>query len=452
MQLLGIAEKIVRIALNKKAEQSEVFIMKSKGTSLSIEKNSLGFSSSGEDFGIGIRVVKDNGIGFSYCTDISKAEKSIEQALKSSKLTKVKNYEFPYPQKTKKIKNLFDKKIIDFSVEDCLDNIKTIIESAKEVNKDIIISNGGISYGEICNAIANSNKLAMEEKGTGIVCNAITVLKKKTISTGFEFSFSRTFNSKFEEIGRNAGEMALNAQNPKSSEQKSQAVIFTPYALGAIMEFATVPTFYGDSANKGESVYSNKIGKEVCSENLTLIDDATYEGGLCSSSFDDEGEPSKKTILVEDGILKNFLYDNLKAKEYNSEPTSNAVRCERFSTSRTYKALPSIKSRNFIIHGKTTKYEELIKDTKEGILVYDILGAHTVNPASGDFSVNSSIVFKIKKGEIAYPLKPIMLSGNFPNCLKNVSQIGNDFKILGGSLSTVSFVIPSLKIENVKIT
>lgn len=451
MQLLNIAETIIKKAL-RKSEQVEVFVMRSRGSALNIEKNSLGFSSSGEEFGIGIRVLKNSSLGFSYCTEIAKAEKCLEEAIKSSKLRRIEKFEFPYPKKTKSIRGVFDKKILNFSVKSCLESINTIINSAKEVNKDIIITNGGIVYGEMSYAIANSNGVSLEERNTAIICNVITVLKKKTTSTGFDYYFSRTLNYDFEKIGKSATELAVKTQNPKRVDGKEKEVIFTPYALNSMLEFAIIPAFYGNSANKGESVYSGKIGQVVCSEELSITEDSTYESGLNSSSFDDEGIPSKKTELVYRGILKNFIYDFTNAKEYNTEPTGNAVRCEKYATNRTYKSPPSIKSRNFIIQGRTSKFEEIIKETKNGVLIYDCLGAHTINPVSCDFSVNSSILFKVKNGEICYALKPIMLSGNMANCLKNVKAIGNDFKMLGGSLSTVSVIVPSLKVEGVKIT
>jgi PmbA protein len=105
-----------------------------------------------------------------------------------------------------------------------------------------------------------------------------------------------------------------------------------------------------------------------------------------------------------------------------------------------------------VVEGKNTKYETLISQVDEGVIVYDVLGAHTSNPVSGDFSVNSSVLFKIEKGEVVYPVKSAMLGGNFHECLQNISGIGDDYKLLSGGLTPVSFYIPSMSFDGIRVT
>ncbi len=152
------------------------------------------------------------------------------------------------------------------------------------------------------------------------------------------------------------------------------------------------------------------------------------------------------------GVLEGFLYSQSTALEYDAQNTANAMRVERLSSSRNYKSPPVVKARNIILEGEKTKYDTLISQVDEGVLVYDVMGAHTSNPVSGDFSVNSSILFKIEKGEIVHPVKSAMLGGNFHECLQNISGIGDDYKLLSGGLTPAGFYIPSVGFNGIRVT
>ncbi|MDI6916236.1 MAG: TldD/PmbA family protein [Thermoplasmatales archaeon] len=450
--MIDIGKKILNMALKLGADEAEIFLVKNSGTSFSIERNSVNFASSNMSYGIGIRILKNKKIGFAFCTKEAQAEKAVKNALSSSKLGKETKFIFPEPGKTKKIENLYDKKIVEISPEEGEGFVKDIVETALDVDKNIIISSGGVGYSEEHLAIVNSKGIEIEDKGTGIGGSATAVLKKKNTATGFEILSSRMLDIDFNIVGKNAAGLAVKTLNPRKCGSKNMTVLFTPYALSSLLEFTTIPALYADKVHKGESIYSNRIGEAVSSEILTVVENGSMPNGLNSAIADDEGIPSKRTELIKNGVLKNYLYDVLTSAEYDKESTGNAVRSEKWSSSRTFKTMPSIKSRNFIINGKTEKIEKLISGVKEGILVYDAMGAHTSNPASGRFSINSSILFKIEKGEIVYPVKQVMISGNMGDCLKNVSGIGDDFRKLPGGLSTVSVIAPTVRVENVRVS
>ena len=449
--MIDSGKKILEMALKMGADEAEIFLVKNNGTSFSIEKNSVTFASSNMSYGIGIRILKNKKIGFAFCINGAQAEAAIKKAMSSSKLGKETKFTFPEPGKTSKIENLYDKKIVGLTPEEGERFAKDVIESALDVNKNIIVL-GGVGYGEEHLAIVNSKGIEIEDKGTEIGGSATAVLKKKNTATGFEILSSRMLDIDFGVIGKNAAWLAMKTLNPRKCGSKNMTVLFTPYALSSLLEFTTIPALYADKVHKGESIYSNRTGERISSEILTVVEDGSMPNGLNSAIADDEGVPSKRTELIKKGVLKNYLYDASTAAEYDKESTGNAVRSEKWASSRTFKTTPSIKSRNFIIDGKTEKIEKLISGVKEGILVYDAMGAHTSNPASGRFSINSSILFKIEKGEIVYPVKQVMISGNMGDCLKNVSGIGNDFRKLPGELSPVSVIAPTVRIENVRVS
>ncbi len=450
--MLDAAKRIVELAQKEGADEAEVFIIESHGRGFSIEKNSISTISGGVDKGIGIRVIKDKKLGFAYCTEEQKAQKAILQALSLSKLGKESEFNFCEPEKINKIENIYDERIIDYHVEDALEGATSLVDSGLSVNSDMVVTRGGLGYGHESFVVANSKSLAVEDHGTEIHASVSMVLKKHDVSTGFEESSSRVLKIDFNEIGKNCAELTLLGQNAKKVENKEMTVVLTPYALANLLEFVTVPALYGEAAHKNESVYSGKTGEIVASEKLTILDDGSFPGGLNSAVVDDEGVPSRSTELIKNGVLKGFLFSQSSAIEHNTKTTANAMRAERFASSRNYKSPPSVKARNLIVKGETQSRENLMADVKEGVLVYEVLGAHTCNPVSGDFSVESPIIFKIEKGEIAYPIKSAMLSGNFPECLKNIQGIGDDHKLISGGLTPVAFNIPTMSLGGIRVT
>jgi PmbA protein len=450
--MIDTAGRIVDMALKKGANEAEVFIMKSEGRGFTIEKNSISSLSGGMQKGIGIRIVKDKKIGFAYCTEEEKADKAVEQALSQSKLGKESEFTFPEPGKNIKIENIYDDRIVEYSAEEALEGVKNLISSALEVDPELIVTRGGVGYGTESFVVVNSKGLEVADEGTDIHASVNMVLRKDGLSTGFEDYSSKILDIDFNDIGRKCAELTLRGQNAKKIESKEMAAILTPYAFANLLEFITAPALYSEAVHKGESVYSGKLGEIVASENLSIIDDGSLSGGLNSAIVDDEGVPSKRTELISKGVLQGFLYSQSSAIEYNADSTANAMRAERLASARNYKSPPTVKARNLMVEGETKKVENLISEVDEGVLVYEILGAHTSNPASGDFSVDSPILFKIEKGEIAYPIKSAMLSGNFPYYLKKVQAIGDDHKFLTGSLTPVSFFIPTARIDGVRVT
>ena len=453
---LDEAKKFIDLALKQGADEAEIFLIKSGGTSFSIEKNAVGFASSGIDFGIGIRVLKDKRVGFSYCSKFELVEGALKQALANSKLGKPTNLSFPSTSLAKipRIENIHDSKILELTPEEGLDKVTELIESVKAVHSDINVAGGGVGYGEDRFAIVNSNGLEVQDQGTGIYGGVSTVLQTESgAATGFEVMLSRIYNFEYDQIGRKGAELAVNSQHPKKIDSGEMDVVFTPYALISLIEFTVIPALYGEPAQKGESVYSGKLGEQITLPDLTLVENGALENGINSAAVDDEGVPSRRVELVKNGVLQNYLYDLTTASEFGTESTSNAVRVERLGSSTSYKVPPSTKSRNFIMESNNYQaYDDLIQEVKSGILVYDLMGAHTANPASGDFSVNSTILFKLENGEVAYPCKQVMISGNMPEYLKQITALGDDFKNLSGGMTSIGVRIPSVKFENVKVT
>ena len=450
---LDDAHYLLKLADKLGASDAEVFMIKAAGTDFSIEKDVVKFASSSTEFGIGIRVIKEKCTGFGYCTSVDHAEQAVKNALSITKLQKATEFEFIPKQQYNKIPSIFDDSIINLTVTDGLAGINQLITASKEVNDQISVTGGGIGYGGGTVALVTSAGVELEYRATGIFGGVSTLLRDKTVSTGFEFASSRKNDLNYSEIGRIAAELAINGQNPQPVEPGNYPVIFTPEAIAELIESTIIPGLYGEQAMKGETFYSNKIGTSVAPNQISFIDSGILENGINTAPWDDEGTPSQETILMENGVLKRYLYDRNSAVEFNESSTGNGMRTEGYNSNRSYRAIPKTKGSNFLVTSKDKciPKEDLICEQKNGLIIHELLGAHTANPASGDFAVNSPMLFKIKDGSIEAAAKQVMISGNMAQLIKQIIALGDDFKTVSGGLSPVAFRIPSIAIDKVKI-
>jgi len=171
---------------------------------------------------------------------------------------------------------------------------------------------------------------------------------------------------------------------------------------------------------------------------VTIYDDGLLNGGLRTWKFDGEGVPHQRTLIIEKGVLRNLIYDSYTAKKEEKESTGNASRAGYLST-------PNVEATNFHFMPGNKSPEELLRDVDEGLLVYYLQGAHSSNPASGEFSVVATPAWKLENGTLAYATKGTMLAGNIFQLLTNISALANNERKIG------QLVAPWVLVENVKV-
>jgi PmbA protein len=189
---------------------------------------------------------------------------------------------------------------------------------------------------------------------------------------------------------------------------------------------------------RNQSPFKDKVGSQVASDAITIIDDGLLAGGMRTGKFDAEGFPHQKTPIIKDGILQGFLYDSYTAKKQGKESTGNASRAGYLST-------PSIEPTNFHLLPGTKSAEQLLCEVDDGLLVSYLQGAHSSNPVSGEFSVVATPAWKIRKGKIEHATQGVMLAGNIFELLKNVAALGCNERKMG------QLVAPWLLVENVRV-
>ncbi len=444
-ELLGVAEKVTGLALLKGATEAEAFAYQGSTSGVSIERGQIAKASSLSESGIGLRVIIDKSVGFSY-TNVLDDERALEQtvfhAIDFAKASKPDKDWLELPEKSnlKQCNAIYDQKIATIDFENLTDIAFSMLNATTDLDKRVFAIEGGVGASCLSVAVANSNDISVADEGTAIECSIATLAQEANEVTPvcFEFNAERTFDIDPLWVGREAAKQCLSALKAKKDETRNASVILTQFPLQQLMSFTFIDAINAEHVQRDRSALKGKIGQQVASTGLSIVDDGLLDGGLRTWPFDGEGVPQQKTPILDEGILKNFIYDNYTAKKERKKSTGNGARAGYLST-------PSPDVTNFHILPGKEEPEDLIEQIDDGLLVSSVQGAHSSNPASGDFSVVAAPAWKIRRGEIVGPIKGAMISGNMFRVVNDVSSLANNERKIG------QLVTPWIRVENVRI-
>ncbi|UXM85069.1 TldD/PmbA family protein [Methanococcus aeolicus] len=394
-----LIDKILKIG-EKNNFEVDIYIEKTDGISADLDGDSLDCVDISKDFGIGVRVIKDKKVGFAFSSQEN--EKVIYKAMENLVFDSYTTLAQPEPKsKYPNPKGTYYKEILDLDENQLIEDLRAMKNILEENN--ITITGGGIGSSMAQTRIINSNGVDIEEKYTQYSASISGINENET---AYDYL---TKNNRFsvEELANNTVELL---KLPKSTIQNYEGnIILNPRALNSLLGYTLKPSFNAESVQRNRSVLAGKLGEEIFGENINIIDDGTIDNALYSSKADDEGTPTKRTVLVENGVLKSYLYDIKRANIDNTESTGNG--------SRGSSSLPSVGSSNFIIEPV-----DKIENYNEFVIINTLIGCHTSNPITGDFSVEISNSYIVKDGE-KIPLKKGMLSGNIFETFKTATPL-----------------------------
>ena len=421
-------EQLVSETLNK-CDDGELFLENSKSESLLLDDGKIKNTSFDTSIGFGFRAVHEDKTAFCHSNIISKkslndAAKNLgsnispnSQAKKQSgpKRTNVKLYEDTDPIENKPFEEKVQllKKIDDY-IRKKNHNIKQVTASFFGEHQSIqIIKSENRIYKDQRPLVRFNVSVMMEKNG-----------KQETGSygTGGRMDYENYLgkdNWKLicDEAIRQA-EVNLESKPAPAGEMK---VVLGPGWPGIILHEAIGHGLEGDFNRKKTSAFHNLIGQKIANENVTVVDDGTIASRRGSLTIDDEGTPSARNVLIENGILKNFMQDRMNAKLMKVEPTGNGRR-ESFE----YAPMPRM-TNTFMVNGNHTQ-EEMIKSVDKGIYAVSF-GGGQVDITNGKFVFSCTEAYEISNGKIGGPLKGVTLIGNGPDILTKVSMVGNDMKL-----------------------
>ena len=237
------------------------------------------------------------------------------------------------------------------------------------------------------------------------------------------------------------------ARRPKGGQMK---VVMGAGASGILLHEAMGHAFEADFNRKGQSIFSDRMGKKICPANVNVVDDGTLAGNRGAGNYDDEGVPGEKTYMVKDGILTSYLHDRISASRYGVKPTGNGRR-ENFR----YNPIPRMRS-TYMESGDSDP-AAIIADVAQGIYV-DEFSNGQVKIGEGDFTFFVKSGYLIEDGRLTMPVKDINIIGNGPQALGDILAVGNDLKIDNGTWTcgkeqsvTVSCGMPTILVNNLTV-
>ena len=237
-----------------------------------------------------------------------------------------------------------------------------------------------------------------------------------------------------EQVGKEAARRTLRRLGARKVKTAHVPVVLDPMVATSMLEHI-FEGINGDSVYRGASFLAGKLGQKIAGENVTVIDDGTMPGGFGTSPFDGEGIPTRRTVVIENGILKSYLLNTYTAKKLGLESTANA--------SRGLAGTPGIGPGNYFLEPGTKKPSEIIAEIKDGLYVTEFLG-HGANLVTGDYSRGASGMW-IVNGELAYPVEEITVAGNLKDMFCNISEIGCDLEFRGSVAS------PTIRIDGLTV-
>lgn len=330
------------------------------------------------------------------------------------------------PNYDKEIENLSHERAVEILV----DSINTASDTAKKYGaEEVIVSEGGYSIYRGGIYIMNIDG---EEQYGEYTVNHIG-LEIKSRKAGEESSYYMFYQSRkldVDEIIRESmrsGEYSVKFIGAKPVESGEYTILLDPYMTALFIATVLVPAFSALDVQENRSPLKNKIGQQVVSENITILDDPTIEWGIGTRPFDDEGIATSKKTLVEKGVLKTYLYNYYTALRENRESSGNGFR--RSPSSRT---LPG--PTNFVLKGlgNLAGEDEIIRDIKRGIIVHGMIGYWMSNSVNGSTQATISHGLLVENGEVKRAVKGVVLGGNIYEWLgKNLIMMGREIKKVG---------------------
>ena len=463
----SLANWIFKIILERGADFADVYVENMRSTNITCEGNKIECICSGIDKGIGVRLISREETLYGSTNSLSTKDiKDLVEKMSFSCLCQTGEQ-----KGKKKYLNVFTYEHLDrgksvlhnvvkmpdvISVDEKVKLVNLANKSARRVDKRI--RQVKINYIDTIKEIIIANSLGLynceKRVYTTFLINVVAscggVIQTSSESIGGLLGFELFDNYNIEVLSRKAAEKAVNLLSALEAPVGPMPVILFSQAGGTMIHEAIGHSLEADLVQKGGSpAYIGKKGKKIGSELITVIDNPTLPFMRGSYVFDDEGTPAEKTVLVENGILKNYLYDLFSAWKDNTKSTGNGRRA-----SYRHKPIPRM-SNTYIAVGKDNP-QDIIK-AQEGGLFIKKMGGGEVNTANGDFVFEAEEAYKITDGKIGPLVRGATLIGNGPGVLNSIDKIGNDLSFNIGTCGKdgqpipVSDAQPTLRIPEIII-
>jgi PmbA protein len=394
---------------------------------------------------VGVRVFFGQRSANTYSSDLTLEglRTMVDSALRLAKITSEDPFAgIPAPELQGKLEGdlqLYNDDVYSLCTSDRIDYARRAEAAATSGDPRIVNSEGGTFDAAIgYKALANSNGFVGDSHRSYCSVSAVPIAQVEGSSMQRDYWYSVAMTLKKlespEHVGRVAQQRALRRLGARKVKTARVPIVFENTVSGSLIGHI-FEAVNGDSVYRGASYLAGKLGEMVAGDNIEIVDDGTMVGGFGTSAFDSEGVASRKTVVIENGVLKSYLLNTYTAKKLGLQTTGNA--------SRGLAGTPGIGPGNFFLKPGSKSPKEIVGNIKEGLFVTEFLG-FGVNLVTGDFSRGASGLW-IENGELTFPVEEITVAGNLKEMFRNVSEIGNDLEFRG------AIACPTLRVDGMTV-
>jgi len=425
-----LLRKLLTAAMTRGGEFAEVFVQDSLSVSANLDENKIRSAAVGASRGAGLRVISGQKVGYAYSDDLS-AEALLRTADAAALIASGKGSWKPQPLRGEMVRSLSPLRLDprEAAIAGKTAMLLTMNEAAHAVDKRVLQVIGRYADAASYRLIANTDGLLVEDNDV-LVRLSCTVIAADGDDrrSGYHgggghvgMEFYETFDPAM--VGRSAADSAVATLGAEEAEAGEQTVVLSNGWSGVLLHEAIGHGLEADFNRKKTSLYTDRIGQKVASDLVTVIDDATIPNKRGSFNMDDEGHPPERKVLIENGILKGYLFDRL-----NAQLMGGAFRSTGSGRRESFRHYPMPRMSNtFMAPGKNKK-EEIIASVDKGVYCKS-MGGGQVDISNGQFVFEVTEAYRIEHGKLGAPLKGVTLVGIGPKALERVTMVADDAEL-----------------------
>ena len=442
----SLASDLVTELKKQGADSADVYIVSSVGFNTTVRLGKIERLQQSINKGLGLRVIKNGAMANTFTTDfMDRAVKDL--ARETMQIVQISNGDKDNGLAPKEMLGsydgklmLFDESIAKLTPEKKIEMARSAEEVGLKFDKRIKNANG-TSWNDSRSQVtlANSDGFVGQYQGTSVSLSVSLLAEDEdgTKQTDGHYTFGRFLNTLAspQSIGEEAGRRVIRKLGGRKVKSAVVPVILDPrvasFLLGDVFGAAS-----GGSIYRRMSYLVDKVGQQIASPSITIVDDAIMPDGVASRPFDAEGVRSSNVVVVEKGVLKQYVCDSYAARRLNIKPTGNAA--------RSYQGNPNVGSTNLYIKNGETSPADIIKSVKSGLYL-DRVGGQGMNSTTGDFSMGANGQW-IENGELTHAVQEITVAGNILKVLSNVKAVGNDLNFKLGTTAAPTLLIGEMTV------
>ena len=424
-------QSVLGSIMSHKVDYADLYFQYSRSESWGLEEGQVKSGNFNIDQGVGVRAVSGEKTAFAYSDDIHLP--ALQQAAQATRAIAALGNE----QSGNTIQHISTPQL--YIPQDPIASLSAEAKVRLLERLETLARKADPRVSQVMASIAGEYEVVMIARHDGVMAADIRPLVRLSIQViaeqdgrreqgsaggGGRFDYSYFTDEVLEDYARKAVHQALVNLDARPAPAGNMTVVLGPGWPGILLHEAIGHGLEGDFNRKGSSAFSNAIGQQVAARGVTVLDDGTIADRRGSLTVDDEGNPTQRTVLIEDGILRGYIQDSLNARLMGMPLTGNARR-------ESYAHIPMPRMTNTYMLNGTMAPEEIIKSVKKGLYAVNF-GGGQVDITSGKFVFSAAEAWMIEDGKLSYPVKGATLIGNGPDVLKRVSMIGNDMALDSG--------------------